>query len=170
MDQPAPLLDVHIARRAARSNARRKSLPVPCWLPLALRQPDKFLENWQPGLSLDQQPRPDPGSGSDDDDRRPARSPGALERGIGRRIDRLSFSRRWPAISSKCPASFRQVRSCPGDPAASTVPGELTIAEPDDLLLWLPDGAGPSRFEPGVQPLADAPPGGLEELLRGPPQ
>ena len=60
------------------------------------------------------------------------------------------------------PAAFRRVLRSPGDPAGLTVPGELTIAEPDDLLLWLPIRR--SRFEPGMQPLTDAP-WQLEELL-----
>ena len=157
MDQPAPLL-THIAR--ALLEATPDEILAGSMLerlPEAARQ---ILENWQPGLSLDQQRAQiqDLARTTTTDAQQVA---GALSEELadGRPIE---LRRALASYLQQVPASFRQVLRCPGDPAGLTVPGELTIAEPDDLLLWLP--VRRPRFEPGVQPLADAP-WQLEELL-----
>ena len=135
-------------------------MPVPRWRQLCPEAARQILQKWQPGLSLDQQRAQiqDLARTTAPDAQRIA-SALTEELAAGRPVE---LRQALACFLQHVPAAFRRVLRSPGDPAGLTVPGELTIAEPDDLLLWLP--VRRPRFEPGMLPLAEAP-WQLEELL-----
>ncbi len=157
MDHPTPLL-ISIGRAVL--EAAPNELVTGSVLERLPEISQAILAQWRPGLGSDQQRAEIQGlAQTSTSDALPLA--GAL-------ADQLSAGKSAEVRSAlaiyigQVPATIRRTLRRPGDAAGLTVPPELTIAEPEDLLLLLPIRR--PFYEPNMRPLVDAP-WQLEELL-----
>ena len=120
----------------------------------------QILAQWQPGRSADQQRAEIQAlSQTTTADAEPLASDVVENLARGRSID---LRHALACYLVQIPATIRRALRRPGDPAGLTVPADLAFVQPEDLLLLLPIRR--PRYEPGMQPLAEAP-WQIEELL-----